>query len=259
MLRENFIRLIPLNLLHLVSYIPLFIWCSLYLLQAESVIRHMEDTYLQQFLGTIYMMVLGMIPCILLTGPANAGIAYVTRNWARDESAMIWIDFCHSIKKNWKQAFQISAISALLPLVVYWYTAFLMTNPDVLSVSVIPAVLCGFILLLWILMVPTVYMMMVTYDLSFAALLKNGFIMTIAHLPTSVGIGLLRLVPAAVFVLVAAGISLPVGMILFVAYGLLWGSALQWLLCSAYANRLCEEHINPQIGAPVRIGLRKPN
>ena len=32
-------------------------------------------------------MLLWIIPCILITGPAEAGLAYVCRNWARDEHA----------------------------------------------------------------------------------------------------------------------------------------------------------------------------
>lgn len=257
--KENMGRLIPLNLLYLLFSIPLIAWCILYFAQFENVIASAGEELLQQLLGNMYMFALGLIPCILLTAPANAGIAYVTRNLARDEVSMIWQDFWYGLRKNRKQAFLTSLITAVLPLIVYSYIAFLSTNPDQVSISMLPAAVCVIVVVLWALASPTIYVMMVTYDLKFKALIKNALIMTIAHLPTAVGVGLLRLLPAVVIAIVVMFLSAPVGTIMLVAYGVLWGASVEWLLCSSFGNRLCEEHINPQIGAPTRIGLRDQN
>ena len=47
------------------------------------------------------------------------GLSYVTRNWARDEHAFPWGDFKDAVKDNWKQALGVSAITAILPFVLY--------------------------------------------------------------------------------------------------------------------------------------------
>ena len=60
-----------------------------------------------------------LIPCIAITGPATAGVCYVTRNWARDEHAFVWSDFKDAVKENWKQSLVISLITSLVPIVVY--------------------------------------------------------------------------------------------------------------------------------------------
>ena len=254
--KENFWRLVPLNLLYLAFCIPLIAWCILNIMQLQVIFSGDAESLRQSLLGMLYVIALGLIPCILVTGPASAGIAYVTRNIARDQPSMIWQDFLHGLKNNWKQALLPSGITSTIPLVAYCYIAFLSTNPDQKSVSVLPAVICMIAIVLWVIAAPTIYMMMVTYHLKFKALVKNALIMTITHLPTAIGIGLLRLIPAMVIAIMVLFFSAPLGFVLLVVYGVLWGVSLDWLLCSSFANYLCEHYINPQIGEPTRIGLR---
>ena len=64
--------------------------------------------------GILQMFALALIPCILITGPIQAGLAYVTRNWARDEHAFPWADFRDAVKDNWKQALGVSALRPVL-------------------------------------------------------------------------------------------------------------------------------------------------
>ena len=66
--------------------------------------------------GMIQMTLLLLIPCIAITGPWTAGVAWVTRNWARDEHAFIWSDMKDAMKENWKQALGLSAITSVIPL-----------------------------------------------------------------------------------------------------------------------------------------------
>ena len=65
--------------------------------------------------STIHLTLLILIPCIAITGPATAGVTYVTRNWARDEHAFIWADFKDAVKENWKQSLVISFITGADP------------------------------------------------------------------------------------------------------------------------------------------------
>ena len=69
--------------------------------------------------GIVQMSLLLLIPCILITGPVQAGMAYVTRNWARDEHAFIWSDYKDAIKANWKPALLNSFITGLVRVMLY--------------------------------------------------------------------------------------------------------------------------------------------
>ena len=48
-----------------------------------------------------------LVPCLTLTGPFTTGVAYVTRNWARDEHAFIWSDFIDTVKGKLRVSVQI--------------------------------------------------------------------------------------------------------------------------------------------------------
>ena len=39
---------------------------------------------------------------LILMAPFSAGMAYVTRNFAREEHAFVWSDFWEAVKNNWK-------------------------------------------------------------------------------------------------------------------------------------------------------------
>ena len=84
--------------------------------EAGEVVSEGLITPLSGVMSTFFLF---LFPCILITGPAQAGMAYVMRNWARDEHAFPWSDFKDAVKDNWKQALGISAITGLLPYIVY--------------------------------------------------------------------------------------------------------------------------------------------
>ena len=55
---------------------------------------------------------------ILTRGLADAGLAYITRSYAREKHAFIGSDFLETIKKNWKQALPVGIINNLLTVVI---------------------------------------------------------------------------------------------------------------------------------------------
>ena len=68
-----------------------------------------------QGMGTT--MILLLLPCFLIAGPATAGTTYVVRNWARDEHAWVWSDFKISWKQNWKESLIIMLINGLVLII----------------------------------------------------------------------------------------------------------------------------------------------
>ena len=202
---------------------------------------------------------LWLIPAILITGPIQAGMAYVTRNWARDEHSFIWSDFKDAVKDNWKQALGVSAITSLLPLIanVCWnfYGQMAVEN----SLFVIPQMLTLSLALVWVLGMTFMYPVMVGYKMKFKDLIKNSILISIARLPQTIGIRLLLVLLTGIVVGLVFYTSIGIyAMLVLVTYYLLIGFAMSRFIIASYANAMFDKYINPYIqGAQVNRGLSK--
>ena len=214
----------------------------------------------EQVLDSLYSLLfsalLWLFPCVAITGPATAGVAYVTRNWARDQHAFIWSDLKDAMKENWKQALPVSVITGALPLVVFvawrFYGAQAATSPF----FVLPQVLVLMIGIIWMLTVTYLYPLMVTYQLRFRELLRNGLVLAVARLPMSVGIRLLHCVPVLLGAAVIYFLSPQWGSLGLAFYYIIIGYTLSRFVTASYTNGVFEKYINPRIeGAPVNQGL----
>lgn len=244
------------NLLYMLFWLPTFIWVVLHitlLLSSEALSGDGSAVgYLTTFL-------IGLIPCIAITGPFTAGATFVMRNWARDEHSFVWSDFWDAVKGNWKQALPVSCISGLLPFVVYvgwqFYGQLAMSS----VIYMVPLCLVLIVALIWKLSEMVIYTMMVTYELSFRNLVRNAILLTIAKLPLAIGIKLLTwVVPALAFLLMwfVPDTIMYALMILSLIY-LLYLPGFNRLIIASYANALCEKYLNSKIeNARTNIGLR---
>ena len=206
--------------------------------------------------GMIQMTLILLIPCIAITGPWTAGVAWVTRNWARDEHAFIWSDMKDAMKENWKQALGLSAITSVIPILAWtcwqFYGSLAVNN----WFMTIPQMLTMMIAAIWFLAITYAYPMLVTYKMSFATIIKNSLLLAIGRLPMSVGVRLLHLVPAALTVVCTflfGGIWIPM---VLVAYYILIGFTLSRFVTASYTNAQFDKFINNRIeGAQVNRGL----
>ena len=206
--------------------------------------------------GMIQMTLLLLIPCIAITGPWTAGVAWVTRNWARDEHAFIWSDMKDAMKENWKQALGLSAITSVIPLLAWTCWQFygeLAVNNWFMT---IPQMVTMMIAAIWFLAITYAYPMLVTYKMSFATIIKNSLLLAIGRLPMSVGVRLLHLVPAALTVactFLFGSIWIPM---VLVAYYILIGFTLSRFVTASYTNAQFYKFLNSRIeGAQVNRGL----
>lgn len=208
--------------------------------------------------ATLMRLLLILIPCIAITGPATAGVAYVVRNWARDEHAFIWTDFKDAVKANWKQALAVSVITSVFPMLLYigWTFYGRMAGTQVLMV--VPQMLVLMLGIFWALSVTYMYPLLVTYDLKLKDVLRNGLLLGVARLPMSVGVRLLHCVPVLVgFLLCYLWNPIYGAMILF-AYYILIGFSLSRFVTASYTNAVFDRFLNPRIeGAKVNQGLRE--
>ncbi|MBQ8537636.1 MAG: YesL family protein, partial [Clostridia bacterium] len=264
MLRIRLSGLMRLNLMYAVPWIPAIIVMLLCGLSWYSSLANLVETYAQDApalsaamsqLNTslLFTMSLWLIPCLVITGPFTAGVAYVTRNWARDEHAFVWGDFKDAVKENWKQALGVSALTSLVPLVVVvcwtFYGRMAVQTPLMMAPQMISLMLG----LVWALMLIYLYPLMVTYQLTFKQLLRNAFLLAIGRLPQSLGLRLATLLP----LLIGFGVAYFIGQIHWVVFALLIyyaliGFALSRFAFASYANAVFDRYINVHIeGAQV--------
>ena len=125
-LKDHVFDLIKVNLMQLIFWIPFLLWTYINLaavqsIDTETVLSHADGAaeLLSAISGYLMMWLIGLIPCIAITGPSSAGAAYVMRNWARDQHAFLFSDFKDAFKSNWKQALGVSALTSVVPLVAY--------------------------------------------------------------------------------------------------------------------------------------------
>ena len=229
--------------------------------EADYVKLKNEKTDIASYVySSVFYMLLYLFPCIAITGPATAGVSYVTRNWARDEHAFIWSDFKDAVKANWKIPLVISSITGLLPLAAYqgWITYGEMSKNNV--ILVVPQVLVVMVLFIWSISVTYMYPLTVTYDLKLKDVIRNGLLLGVARLPFSIGIRLLHFVPFLIYIAATFffGMDPMLALVILGVYYVLVGYALSRFVSASYTNAVFDRFINPRIaGAKVNQGMRE--
>jgi len=204
---------------------------------------------------------LWLVPCVALTGPFQAGMAYVTRNWARDEHAFVWSDFKDALRDNWQQALGVALITGLVPLVVYVSYQFYGQMVGQSIFFIVPQMLTLMLGLMWALALVYLYPLMVTYRLSFHTLIKNSLLLAVGRLPHTAGARLTMLVPAIIVALVAWFMPpyMLYALMILAAYYLMLGNALARFVYASLSNAVFDRYINSRMeGVPVNRGLATP-
>ncbi len=278
MLRIRFSALVRLNLMYVVAWIPAILvigWTVLMTLGglnslvdaqdqaaagelAQEALLQLNEEYIEGMKGLILQALILFIPTFAITGPATAGLCYVTRNWSRDEHAFIWADFRDAVKANWKQALLTSLITSVMPLILYvCFNFYGEMAQQSSSWFIIPQVLCVMVVLVWMCSLTYIYPQMVTYDLTYKNLIRNSLIMAIGRLPMTVGLKLLSIVPALLAALVSLFTPYMVyALMIYALYYILIGFSLSRFVGASYSNAVFDQYLNPNIeGAQVGRGL----
>lgn len=127
-----------------------------------------------QLISANMLYVLFCIP-IFTIGPATAGFTKIMRNYAREEHAFIWGDFIETFKKNFLQAFLFSLLDLGIFLFL-WLDLNAIRNVPNQFLSTLSLAAIFLSLTVWVFMRYYVYIMMITFRLTFRQLLKNAFI-----------------------------------------------------------------------------------
>ena len=274
MLRIRFSGLFRLNLMTAVAFLPLIyvlvvmvnalfshlVGLSEALADPEQAAQAAElvKNSPEQIYSLLFSALVMAIPAIAITGPVQAGMAWITRNWARDEHAFIWSDFKDAVKENWKQALGVSAITGFVPLVmlVCWqfYGSMAQSNS---MLFVVPQVLTVALGIIWMMALVFMYPMMVTYKMNLRTVMRNSLLLTIGRLPQVAGVRLVMLLPSVIAALVAFYTPYMMYALMALAgYYILLGNALARFVQASFTNATFDRYINPRIaGVEVNRGL----
>lgn len=262
-LKDHVFDLVKVNLLQVVFWIPFLLWTYINLAAVQSIDTEAvlaaeggAANLMSAISGYVMMWLLGLIPCIAITGPSSAGAAYIMRNWARDQHAFLFSDYKDAFKSNWRQALAVSAVTSVVPVVAYTAANYYGSLAKGNMLLLLPLMVVFSATLMFALMLPLLYPMIVGYELSFKNLMKNAFLMSAARLPHMLLARLITLIPIAVLVFgVLAGNGIAI--LVISLYYLLFGFALSRLIYASFANGVFDKYLNPRIeGAQVRQGLR---
>ncbi|HHY83145.1 MAG TPA: DUF624 domain-containing protein [Clostridiales bacterium] len=221
----RFWQLIQLNLLYSIFWIPTY-----FLLQAHAIM--FVET--KDFNSAAFFLML--IPCLVITGPATAGVTYVIRNWARDEHAWVWSDFKDAWKANWKQSLLMMLINGVVIYLFSINLRFYYINSA--NNGLFFYLFCFMIMLsiMYAMMNMFIFPMMVTYKLNLRQIIRNAFILTMVKLPFTFLI--LVLAVALVYITFIYLFSLP-----FFVVGLTFPA----FIVISYVNWIFDKYINNRI------------
>ncbi len=195
------------------------------------------DILVHKFWNLLVLGMLYIVCClpIVTIGPATAGFVYVMRNYVLGRPVFLKDDFFEAFRKNWKQSvlvwFFTTVVVACDSFAIYFYAQNLYTGTgDAATVNWFG--LAGFAVSLSILLIVLfmnfyIYLMIVTFDFPFKALVKNSFIFA--------GVGLFNnfLVVIASLLFMAVGVAL-----IFFHYTLPLGVVYLLLLTAPFCGLL---------------------
>ena len=139
------------------------------------------------------------------SGPLSAGLSYIFRCFTREEHVWIWSDGKDKIKENFKYGAFILIIDIILfilvPIALTFYHNLGKVDPSMNIICTFITYIMSIFLIIYTMMHPYIYQIMITFECSFKELLKNSFLLSIAKLPLNL---LLTALSAFIIVLPAS-------------------------------------------------------
>ena len=127
---------------------------------------------------TLTYVLYGISALALITfGLSNAGAAYCTRGFVRQEPIFLWSDFFYCIKKNFVQAFLMGIIDIAISVVLVWDFLFWNGRAHLSFMNGVSMYFSLFLCVLYFFMRFYIYTLLITFDLSIFKILKNSFLM----------------------------------------------------------------------------------
>lgn len=143
------------------------------------------EIFTREFTSLIKLNLFFILSCIpiITIPPAIGAMTAVTIRMVQDKPSDLFYDFRETFKKNWKLSYLTSFLIVISMLFLGWIIAFCMKSEGLIYNIVISiiVVIIVFIGVSWIYIFP----MNVSVNLSFKAIVKNSFLLSIAHIKYS--------------------------------------------------------------------------
>ncbi|MCL2057639.1 MAG: DUF624 domain-containing protein [Oscillospiraceae bacterium] len=207
-LLRKFWKIIQLNLLYTIFNIPglIFLFIGTQFMFPEIMFGDIEiDVYLRLMFGAFFIC----FP-ILCFGPAQAGMTFCLRNFAREEHAFLWSDFKEHGLKNLKESLLICMIDfgafLLLCIAINFYGQ-LINQQRIWALFTFGVIALAF--LLFAMMHLYIYPMLVTFHITVKQIYKNALIFATIRFIPNIGILLVcGLIIIATFIITELGVIL---------------------------------------------------
>lgn len=171
---------------------------------------------------------------LILLSPFSAGMAYVTRNFAREEHAFVWSDFWEAVQKNWKPSL-LNGIAVYVAYVFLSFSILFYSNQiNTNGLYILPFAVCVILFVLVLFSQYYVPVMIVTMDLKLRHIYRNALIFAILGLPRNI------LITAVIAAMVVGTLYCPGG---FLAIPLL----LMIIIVFSFVSYLCSFAAYPML------------
>lgn len=163
----------------------------------------------------IYIAIALLIFYAITWGWQNVGATYVLRGLVRGDAVFVFSDFFYAVKRNFKQGFLLGLLDfAVCVILGIDYSFFLAQTGSSFGINFMFFMTLA-LMIIYFVMRFYIYLLLVTFDLKTFKIIKNAFIFSILGIKRNIlaVLGIFLLVGlhlALIFVLVPAGISLPV-------------------------------------------------
>lgn len=162
---RRFWKLMEVNLLYFIFFIPLFLGMSL--------------MFSSKFTQNIKVVGVGALAIIFIAtiGPATAGFTKVIRNYSQERNAFVFTDFFDTFKKCYRQAFIMGIIDVIFAVGFVVATVSYTTWAQQNSIMYLPFIICLSCMLMFIMMHFYIYQLIVSTNLTLMQIIKNSFLL----------------------------------------------------------------------------------
>ncbi len=272
--KGSFDKLIKVNLLTMLFFIPVFAVIILNVLFAESngmiypfganlSIGYPAMPGLQGisewliFQGDVLTFLLLFVASFVAAVGLSGGM-YVMRNMVWTEGIFVTNDFWRGVKLNYKNAMQTAifiSVVLILTTSLINFSNFMIATGGLTQGQIvwlrISQALSYVFMVIGIMMSMWMVSLGVNYEMGFWVLVKNSFFMTIGTLPQTIFFGALAAIPFLIF-LIGGELFTVIGILLLIFLSFAW-FLLLWLNFSQW---VFDKYINPKIqGAKVGRGI----
>ena len=227
---RKFSHLLSLNLLMLLQILPVIMAALAYLFiektpsQSSALFAPLYGASLIEQSGTSSLiMILDAIPfgipvynpasywiiggcalfLLVFNGWLSVGSFYVLRGLVRGEAVFVFSDFFYGIKRNLKQGFLFGLVDSLFIIVLFIDIMYYWGTVGAFWMDVLFWILAA-IAILYAIMRPYIYLMMITFDMKLRKMFKNALIFSALGIKRNLmaGLGILLLVGLHVLLMI---------------------------------------------------------